>query len=61
MPAPSGSRASPMTRDSVVTAMPSSTGVAHEATNPRRPFTSTRHNRQDPNALSEPVAQSLGI
>ena len=45
----------------VLTTMPSAHGVVHEAGTPLAPSTSTRHIRQEPNALSESVAHSLGI
>ena len=41
--------------------MPSITGVVQEAGVPARPSISTRHSRQEPNASSISVAQSLGI
>ena len=41
--------------------MPSAHGVVQEAGTPLPPSTSTRHIRQEPNALSESVAHSLGI
>ena len=41
--------------------MPSATGVVQEAGVPLRPSTSTRHSRQEPNASTMSVAQSLGI
>src|SRR5215475_4554882 len=40
--------------------MPSATGVVQEAGVPGRPAISTRHSRQEPNAASESVEQSLG-
>ena len=45
----------------VLTTMPSAHGVVHEAGTPLAPSTSTRHIRQEPNALRESVAHSLGI
>ena len=45
----------------VLTTMPSAHGVVHDAGTPLPPSTSTRHMRQEPNALSESVAQSLGM
>ena len=45
----------------VLTDIPSLHGVVHEAGVPRRPSTSTRQSRQDPNAPSVSVAHSLGI
>jgi hypothetical protein len=45
----------------VLTTMPSAQGVVHEAGTPLAPSTSTRHMRQEPNAVSESVAHSLGI
>ena len=45
----------------VLTTMPSLHGVVHDAGTPRAPSTSTRHIRQEPKALSESVAQSLGM
>jgi hypothetical protein len=44
----------------VCTFIPFSAGVVQDAGVPRRPSISTRHRRQDPNASSESVAQSLG-
>ena len=41
--------------------MPSSAIVVQEAGVPRRPCTSTRQRRQEPNGSSESVAQSFGI
>ena len=35
--------------------------VVHEAGNPLRPSISTRHTRQEPNALSVSVAHSFGM
>ena len=43
------------------TTMPSSHGVVHDAGVPLRPSMSTTHMRQEPNASSESVAQSLGM
>ncbi len=45
----------------VLTTIPSVQGVVHDAGVPLPPSTSTRQSRHDPNALSESVAQSLGI
>ena len=45
----------------VRTTMPFATGVVQEAGVPARPSISTRHSRQEPNASSMSVAQSLGI
>ena len=45
----------------VCTTMPSATGVVQEAGVPLRPWISTRQSRQEPNASSMSVAQSLGI
>ncbi len=46
----------------VLTTMPSDAGVVQDAGIPgARPSISTRHTRQEPKALSESVAQSLGI
>ena len=41
--------------------MPFATGVVQEAGVPARPSISTRHSRQEPNASTLSVAQSLGI
>ncbi len=41
--------------------MPSATGVVQDAGVPARPSISTRHSRQEPNASTMSVAQSLGI
>ena len=41
--------------------MPSATGVVQEAGVPLRPWISTRHSRQEPNASTMSVAQSFGI
>src|SRR6516162_6255291 len=41
--------------------MPSVTGVLQEAGVPARPWTSTRHSRQEPKASTISVAQSFGI
>ena len=46
--------------DCVWTIMPSVTGVVHDAGVPRRPSISTTHNRQEPKASMESVAQSFG-
>ncbi len=45
----------------VFTTMPSATGVVQEAGVPLRPSISMRQRRQEPNASSMAVAQSLGI
>jgi hypothetical protein len=45
----------------VLTIMPSEHGVVHEAGTPLAPSTSTRHIRQEPKALRESVAHSLGM
>ncbi len=45
----------------VVTTMPSSAGVVHDAGVPRRPAISTRHMRHDPNGSRLSVAHSFGI
>ncbi len=44
----------------VCTTMPSAHGVVQEAGVPGRPSMSTTHRRQEPNASSGSVAQSLG-
>ena len=45
----------------VRTFMPCATGVVQEAGRPFMPSICTRHSRQEPNASSCSVAQSLGI
>ncbi len=45
----------------VETTMPSEHSEVHDAGVPLAPSISTTHRRQDPNALSESVAHSLGI
>ena len=44
----------------VRTVMPAATGSVQEACRPRRPSTSTRQSRQDPNDSRLSVAQSFG-
>ena len=47
--------------DCVLTFMPFSAGVVHEAGVPRRPSISTRQSRHEPNGSRLSVAQSFGI
>src|SRR5689334_6216360 len=46
--------------DWVLTFIPASAGVVHDAGKPRRPSISTTHRRQEPNGSTESVAHSLG-
>ena len=46
--------------EDVCTFMPGSASVVQDAGVPRRPSTSTRHKRQDPNASTLSVAHSFG-
>ena len=54
-------RSLPISSDWVLTCIPASTVVVHDAGNPRRPSISTKQIRQEPNDFNESVAHSLGI